>query len=754
MKGYYPTKSSPFFDIISPHKRTINCFALFIALSFISTALFSQNFWDKSTGPYGGRVDKLIKNNKGLLVAVSSSVGITSISTNNGLNWTTTDLGLSLPMVDYIAADSNGIIYASGYISGLDYEFFKSIDQGKSWIDARVFPFNHGVGYIFIDPKNTIYIENAGFGMFRSSDDGITWKNVFGNAFYCMAYSPPNGYLFATTNSSIYRSTDNGLIWNFLRKYDGGNIISVALNGNVIVHVDTDPNNFYHSYFIISTDDGITWTKSNNGIPFERRGYCQGVVVLNDGELITNLDQDLYYSTNNGLNWEKIEYTVPEKILKERFIFESIVKLDSSDLMTATEYGIFFSSDNGRSWIDRNQGLTNTGCLSLALKDDLIFCGTDLTGLFKKKEAESEWINVDLFRKTSVTGIGISPSGNIFVGTYDWVNHDIEGVYFSSDNGTTWIKKNNGMENNYAQQFVFKNDSLIFINSIIGIYYSSNGGESWSRRMNGINSFASWFVELCLDNNGNLLLTTDDGLYRSTNDGNDWEDITSNLPERQLMAIEVTKSNKILVSSTGVQHGVYISSDDGKNWNFSNNGLGNSEVVSLSMNKSGILFAGSFNDHQQIRESAFMSTDNGANWIDISSGLMSRMTGNFKFSRDGYVYAFGSGAVVRSAQPITKIKSINYLPQFTLHQNYPNPISSNKNGSTSTTITFTTREKNIVRIILMDALGRELNVLSNQEYLPGEHSVIFNTTSLPSGMYFYKMLSGNFVEVKKLVVIR
>lgn len=472
MKGSYPYKSSPLFDIISTYKSLITCFVLLNTFSLISTTLFSQNFWDKSTGPYGGRVDKLIKSNKGLLIAVSSSVGITSISTNNGLNWTTTDLGLSLPMVDYIAADSNGIIYASGYISGLDYEFIKSTDQGRIWEDARIYPFNHGVGYIFIDPKNTMYIENAGVGMVRSSDDGISRKKVFENAFECMAYSPHNGYLFAITNSSIYRSTDDGLSWHLLRIYDGGYGINVLTNGNVVVHVDTDPTNFYNSYFIISTDNGSTWIKSNNGNTFDRRGHSQGTVELDNGEVITNIGQDLYYSINDGLNWEKIEYTVPEKILKERFIFESIVKLDSSDLMTATEYGIFVSSDQGRSWIDRNQGLTNTGCLSLALKDDLIFCGTDLTGLFKKKNTDSEWINVDLFRKTSVTGIGISPSGNIFVGTYDWVNHDVEGVYFSSDNGATWIKKNNGMENNYAEQFIFKNDSLIFINSIIGVYYS------------------------------------------------------------------------------------------------------------------------------------------------------------------------------------------------------------------------------------------------------------------------------------------
>ena len=89
-----------------------------------------------------------------------------------------------------------------------------------------------------------------------------------------------------------------------------------------------------------------------------------------------------------------------------------------------------------------------------------------------------------------------------------------------------------------------------------------------------------------------------------------------------------------------------------------------------------------------------------------------------------------------------------------LSQNYPNPISSNRHGTTSTTVSFSVQKYNLVKITVMDVLGREMSVLTNQEYPAGEHSVMFNAAFLPTGIYFYKMSAGNFVAVRKMAVIR
>jgi len=55
---------------------------------------------------------------------------------------------------------------------------------------------------------------------------------------------------------------------------------------------------------------------------------------------------------------------------------------------------------------------------------------------------------------------------------------------------------------------------------------------------------------------------------------------------------------------------------------------------------------------------------------------------------------------------------------------------------------------------VFDILGREIITLVNEEKTAGAYSVEFNATSLPSGVYFYQLSAGNFVETKKMVLLK
>jgi hypothetical protein len=59
-----------------------------------------------------------------------------------------------------------------------------------------------------------------------------------------------------------------------------------------------------------------------------------------------------------------------------------------------------------------------------------------------------------------------------------------------------------------------------------------------------------------------------------------------------------------------------------------------------------------------------------------------------------------------------------------------------------------------VTLRVFDVVGREVARLVDGEISPGEHSMLFNTRNLSSGVYFYQLLAGNFVQQKKMVVIR
>lgn len=86
---------------------------------------------------------------------------------------------------------------------------------------------------------------------------------------------------------------------------------------------------------------------------------------------------------------------------------------------------------------------------------------------------------------------------------------------------------------------------------------------------------------------------------------------------------------------------------------------------------------------------------------------------------------------------------------FSLSQNYPNPFNP------STSIKFEISFKNQVKLSVYDLLGQEIYVLVNSQLNPGNYQYSFDASSLPSGVYFYKLTAGSdFSQTKKMVLIR
>ncbi len=85
---------------------------------------------------------------------------------------------------------------------------------------------------------------------------------------------------------------------------------------------------------------------------------------------------------------------------------------------------------------------------------------------------------------------------------------------------------------------------------------------------------------------------------------------------------------------------------------------------------------------------------------------------------------------------------------FKLYNNYPNPFNP------STNIKFYIPQDDKVVIKIYDILGREIQTLVNSEFTAGDHVVVFTTNSLASGVYFYQMKAGNFVEAKKMILLK
>jgi hypothetical protein len=85
---------------------------------------------------------------------------------------------------------------------------------------------------------------------------------------------------------------------------------------------------------------------------------------------------------------------------------------------------------------------------------------------------------------------------------------------------------------------------------------------------------------------------------------------------------------------------------------------------------------------------------------------------------------------------------------FILDQNYPNPFNPN------TTISYQLPTQSHVTLKVFDLLGREVETLVNRVEEPGYKTVNYNANGLPSGLYYYRLQSGNYIETKKILLLR
>lgn len=98
---------------------------------------------------------------------------------------------------------------------------------------------------------------------------------------------------------------------------------------------------------------------------------------------------------------------------------------------------------------------------------------------------------------------------------------------------------------------------------------------------------------------------------------------------------------------------------------------------------------------------------------------------------------------------ITSVKDADFsYYSFDLHQNYPNPFNP------STTICYSIPENGLVQLSIYNVLGQQVASLINKEQSKGNYKVEFDASSLSSGIYFYRLKSGNFVNTKKLLFLK
>ena len=118
--------------------------------------------------------------------------------------------------------------------------------------------------------------------------------------------------------------------------------------------------------------------------------------------------------------------------------------------------------------------------------------------------------------------------------------------------------------------------------------------------------------------------------------------------------------------------------------------------------------------------------------------------------KDGIARPQGSGFDIGCYEftETTEVVEENILQSFQLFQNYPNPFNPN------TMIGYRLAISSSVTLKVYDALGNEVAVLVNEYKPAGEYEVIFNGSNLPSTIYYYQLIVGNFIQTRKMLLLK
>ncbi len=396
---------------------------------------------------------------------------------------------------------------------------------------------------------------------------------------------------------------------------------------------------------------------------------------------------------------------------------------------------------------------------------------------------------------------------NSYIPNQVWVCGYGGTVLKTTNSGTNWINTSAGLiPSNISLSNVSVNalDTVLTIGQLTGssyVYRTVNGGANWNLVFTQTGNLRAVWMK----SGTNAFMVGDPvggrwSLWKTTNAGLNWDSSGMYLPQ---IGSETGFYNSLIVLYDTIWFGtnntrIYKSTNYGLNWSsISTSPEVNSSMVWISASNGygaipGIVFGGN---------NMYYSTNQGASWLSIACPGTGMFTGFCGGVVGVYDYAIGPGYAVRGdssiyvgssfpnfvrdySAPAGRYNHLAYdhnsgiyhswavrnnggitmvsifrggavrsisteIPKsYGLEQNYPNPFNP------TTKVRFDLKKETFTTIKVYDVLGREVAVIVNEQLHAGQYEADFNASSLSSGIYYYRILAGDYSEVKKMVLIK
>ena len=371
----------------------------------------------------------------------------------------------------------------------------------------------------------------------------------------------------------------------------------------------------------------------------------------------------------------------------------------------------------------------------------------------------------------------------IFVGTAYGTQDG--SLFRSSDLGITWETAVSGLRGRSVSKLIPFSDgqnSFVYAATDSGVFSTTNYGDSWTELSS---TLSNKFILSIYKTENYLFAGSSTKNYRSTDAGSSWVEVSIGTPNKP--ATDFLRTDNIIFACiSATDSNIYKSEDYGLTWVPTNSNLLFTSTSSLEKLNNRLFYL-TYNIMAQ-------STDGGNNWdifhpvyypsdmksfgeylfiSSLSTGIhimhtnsttAINISGNIPNFLSIFVFDINAELIVagglnfntsenqiwtRPTSGITSIGKNDFISDnFDLYQNYPNPFNP------STKISFKIAETRFTSLKVYDVLGNEVTTLVSQELQSGSYQFDFDAKELTSGIYFYKLQTGSFVETKKMILLK
>ena len=347
-------------------------------------------------------------------------------------------------------------------------------------------------------------------------------------------------------------------------------------------------------------------------------------------------------------------------------------------------------------------------------------------------------------------------------------------IHKSTNGGSSWFAQNNPIlvEDHFLLSVNFLDENLgwavgVYYHPLIGmnklILKTTNGGSNWIQQIID-DSFSGLFSVFFINNDTGWVAGSGDtsSIYKTTDGGENWfsQQLTGphwNVEFRTIQFIDNyngwAAGWEYIMGSDGTI--LYKTTDSGNSWikkelpSYFSSGVLNS-IYFTDVNNG---WAVGWGRHSGEEKGLIYRTINaGEDWIEQESNTTNVLYDlHMVDEKLGWVVG-GNGTILKTTNGgVTFIEEnkIDDLPiNYRLSQNYPNPFNP------VTTISYSLPVKSQVTLVVYNTLGESVKQLVNEEKEAGRYKVEFDATSLSSGIYFYRIQAGSFIQTKKMILMK